>query len=286
VEKSLQLVLPKKKAALAKEEQDQEEIQDEKKESFVKKGTIIAMDRNTHKADVVATPRSSGYKEARKSAYMQSNSRNNSQISSNPPAKNKKFFGVALEESIRDCSNTNTPHIADLLMAHLFEKGTEVEGIFGISGHLEKIKELKQLFENLTPEQPAVDLDKYRVLDIASLLKIYFRELPECVLTAALYPSFIVAEQLDDVASRKSMIKSLIELIPDENKRLVQKLVVLLAITSANSAKNGMTVDRLSRSFASNILFPTVQQESLAKDLQSKIKITHLLIEEHEFFFP
>ena len=64
--------------------------------------------------------------------------------------------------------------------------GLTCEGIYRISGVKSKIQALKECYNRGTP----VYLHDYEPNVIASLLKLYLRELPEPVLTTELMPKF------------------------------------------------------------------------------------------------
>jgi len=167
-------------------------------------------------------------------------------------------------------------------MKFILDNALNVEGLFRVSGDFVKIKELKQKYE----EGERVALDKYNIHDVTGVFKLYFRELPECLLTGALYPSFIVAEQLEEGDGRKSMIQSLIELLPDINKKVLHKLLVFLAVVASASKKNQMNTTNLARCFGPNILFQKDDRsEGLVKDSQAINRLVKTLIEDYKDLF-
>ena len=67
--------------------------------------------------------------------------------------------------------------------------GTETEGLFRISGEKIQIDTLKKIFDQCPPE--ARDLTPYSIHAIAGVLKLFFRELTEPLLSFALYDTFL-----------------------------------------------------------------------------------------------
>jgi len=99
-----------------------------------------------------------------------------------------KLFGVSLEEHLTS-SNRDISVVIESCIAFLLEN-VEEEGLFRIPGSTSEVKRLKSGFET-----GIFDLTD-RVRDphaVAGTLKSYLRELPEPLLTHALYHDWMEA---------------------------------------------------------------------------------------------
>lgn len=69
-------------------------------------------------------------------------------------------------------------------------------GLFRISGSLTEVKALKEQYDSGTPPTELKDVSPHTV---ASLLKMYLRELPEPLATFELYDMFIAANSISSI---------------------------------------------------------------------------------------
>jgi len=93
--------------------------------------------------------------------------------------KKTPFFKVPLEQSITNCELHGIKHLTEVVMSHMIVNCLDTEGLFRVPGEKLKIEELKEKFEQgIIP-----NLSLYSPHDLAGFLKLYFRELPEPLLT-------------------------------------------------------------------------------------------------------
>ncbi|KAI8904836.1 RhoGAP domain-containing protein [Gorgonomyces haynaldii] len=172
-------------------------------------------------------------------------------------------------------------------------------GIYRLSGAQSQIKQLQYQFEmdqkiNLDEKQP----DPHCV---ASLLKAWFRSLPECILTEQLrlrmiqvfvhyrtenveFPDYIAPTDSHPITSNQNILrdlKSLIRLLPDENKRLLSKFLPHLNRVAKNHTTNKMGLNNLQLVWSPTLMFGSallitmiVQHEFLldVPDLQQSLQ--------------
>lgn len=100
----------------------------------------------------------------------------------------KPTFGTPLEEHLRVCDKEIAVVIETCIGVLLHN--IEEEGLFRIPGSTSKVKKLKASFD-----AGLVDIEEFArdPHTVAGCLKSYLRELPEPLLTAALYPDWIRA---------------------------------------------------------------------------------------------
>ncbi|PZC85256.1 hypothetical protein B5X24_HaOG202441 [Helicoverpa armigera] len=106
-----------------------------------------------------------------------------------------KVFGIPLADL--PTGESNIPIVVDRLITTIEMTGLYTEGLYRKSGLSSKVRELRRLLDE-SPEAGADRLDAYAVHVRASVLKTFFRELPEPLLTFDLYDDFIRAAQISD----------------------------------------------------------------------------------------
>lgn len=114
------------------------------------------------------------------------------------------------------------------LMQHL-----SVEGLFRISGSQDEIAEWKQRFNKSEPVEFV--FGKTSPHDVAGLLKAWLRELPEPLLTFALFDDWMGVATRDlaggspaDVASTLDVVRGLLQRLPLINRAVLTELFLFL----------------------------------------------------------
>jgi len=129
------------------------------------------------------------------------------------------------------------------------------------------------------------DLSDAHAVDVASLLKQFFRELPEPLMTSALYDVFVqcvgTARGLDGAsAAHLDAVLLTCLLLPDANLATLRYLVTFLMQVAANSDDNRMDSSNLAVCLAPNLLYS--EHASSATDglrLEAETTVIQLLIE-------
>ena len=90
---------------------------------------------------------------------------------------------------------------------------------------------------------------------VSSLLKMYFRELPDPVCTFSLYDRFVSAVQSTDEDDERSCeLRKVLGCLPRPNHRTLASLVKHLHRVSLHSESTGMTARNLAIVWAPNLL--------------------------------
>uniref|UniRef100_A0A671XWW9 GEM interacting protein n=1 Tax=Sparus aurata TaxID=8175 RepID=A0A671XWW9_SPAAU len=131
-------------------------------------------------------------------------------------------FGVDLSLLLRDRPE-QVPFVVLHCTSEIETRALTVQGVYRVSGSKPRIQKICQAFE---VQKEQVDLSDLSPHDITSILKHFFKELPEPLLTFDLYNSFIgVGKSIQHLSER--------ELTPDTNEimdiidslqKLLQKL--------------------------------------------------------------
>ncbi|KAH3765422.1 RhoGAP domain protein [Pelomyxa schiedti] len=125
-------------------------------------------------------------------------------------------------------------------------KANTVDGIFRLSAATTSIQRAKEAFDR--GEIPVYD----DVLTAANLLKLYFMELPDCLLTYELYDSFLEAGRQQNTIV--PLLKGLVNKLPRANQYSLAHLLELLAWIAASSDKNKMNSYNLAVVFGPTLL--------------------------------
>lgn len=163
---------------------------------------------------------------------------------------NPSLFGSSLEE-VMDTQAKHKPGlelpwvVTTLAEEILKKKGAQTEGIFRVPGDSDAVNTLK------------VSLDKFLLQDTyaephvpASALKLWFRELPEPLISEEHYESCIAA------ADNSEMAIATLELLPEFNRKLLTYIIRFLQVVGqeANQKITKMSHDNLAMVWAPNFL--------------------------------
>ncbi|KAK6614665.1 Rho-GTPase-activating protein 7 [Botrytis cinerea] len=174
----------------------------------------------------------------------------------------KPVFGLSLEE-LFDRDGSAVPMIVYQCIQAVDLFGLEVEGIYRLSGTASHIMKIKAMFDNGKLDN-LVDASKvdfrnpesffHDVNSVAGLLKQFFRELPDPLLTIEQYPAFIEAAKHDDEIVRRDSLHAIINGLPDPNYATLRALTLHLNRVQESSASNRMTASNLAIVFGPTLM--------------------------------
>lgn len=144
------------------------------------------------------------------------------------------------------------------------------------------IKELKERFDSA--ERVVFDIEEVDVHTVASLLKLYLRELPQSVIPAEYYQKFMnIALRFQGAQAPEDKQKAIVDLqlsiteIPSDNFNVLSFLCKFLALVGRNSDVNKMTVLNIATVFGPNII-RNVSEADSAELLMATADITQQLV--------
>ncbi|XP_050412574.1 ralA-binding protein 1 [Patella vulgata] len=162
-------------------------------------------------------------------------------------------FGVPLEEAVernKSHDGIELPAIFRECIDYIEEHGLECEGIYRISGVKSKVQHLKDCYNKGFPAY----LEEHEPNIVASLLKMFLRDLPEPVLTTALMSKFEEASTIRNSGKLVEQFSKLISDLPTCNRLLLSWMIVHMAHIIHHQKKNKMTLQNVSI-----VLSPTMQ---------------------------
>ncbi|KAM9958717.1 hypothetical protein ACTFIW_012306 [Dictyostelium discoideum] len=171
---------------------------------------------------------------------------------------------------------------------YIIQHGLGIEGIFRIAGTKDKVKQLQMQLDK--GENIDYDASKVDPVDLADLMKIYFRELPDCLLQSDQYDHFISLLTLDRLGQIQKL-RELVASLRPENREMLKQLIWFLGRIAVNSTTNKMSEENLGLVWGPNLLWKggkavstTDMMELMAGAGKIKLIVT-LLIEEQEHVF-
>ncbi|GAB6028696.1 hypothetical protein CHUAL_004520 [Chamberlinius hualienensis] len=166
-----------------------------------------------------------------------------------PEYKDKMVFGVPLVVVLQRTGQPIPPSIQSSIR-YIRKCAMDSVGIFRKSGVRSRIQKLKNLHE-ANPSN--VVYDEQQPYDVADLLKQYFRELPEALLTNKMSETFISIYQHVAEEARLEALQAALVLLPDENREVLQALLSFLNDVANRSKENQMTASNLAVCFAPSL---------------------------------
>ncbi|XP_030632143.1 stAR-related lipid transfer protein 13 isoform X3 [Chanos chanos] len=154
-----------------------------------------------------------------------------------PDYKDKNVFGVPL---IVHVQRTGQPLPLGLQQAlrYLRSQCLDQVGLFRKSGVKSRIQALRQMNEN-SPDD--VSYEEQSAYDVADMVKQFFRDLPEPLLTSKLGETFLHIYQYVPKEQRLQAVQAAIMLMSDENREVLQTLLCFLSDVTSSVQENQMT---------------------------------------------
>lgn len=173
----------------------------------------------------------------------------------------RQVFGAPLAEAVRYNPPVDVdvplPSVVYRCIQYLDHKNAIMEeGIFRLSGSSVVIKQLRERFNvesdiNLVTEEPYIDIHA-----VASLLKLYLRELPTTILTRDLHLSFLQTTEIHDRDEKVARLSELAQRLPQANATLLKYLIAFLMRIINNSDVNKMNVRNVGIVFSPTLNIP------------------------------
>uniref|UniRef100_A0A669CL54 Rho GTPase activating protein 22 n=1 Tax=Oreochromis niloticus TaxID=8128 RepID=A0A669CL54_ORENI len=194
-------------------------------------------------------------------------------------------FGQHLEETMlyeSQCGPQRlVPVLVEQCVCFIRENGLKEEGLFRAPGQTNHVRELQDAFDR--GEKPVFD-SSTDVHTVASLLKLYIRELPEPIIPFSKYTQFLSCAQLltKDKEMGITELGKQVKSLPQVNYNLLEYICKFLDEVQSHSNENKMSVQNLATVFGPNILRPRV--EDPVTMMEGSTQVQHLmtvLISEH-----
>ncbi|CAH0712810.1 unnamed protein product, partial [Brenthis ino] len=171
----------------------------------------------------------------------------------------ERVFGCDLGEHLLNCGHDVPLVLAECAAA--IERRGAADGIYRLSGGAALTQRLRAAFDAGAPPDLAAPLQRDPHA-LASLLKMYFRELPNPLCTYQLYDAFVRAVQQPE-AARLRAVREAVAKLPPPHFRTLAHLMRHLRRVSLLSAATGMTARNMAIVWAPNLLRSPAPQHAL-----------------------
>eukprot|EP01102_Stenamoeba_stenopodia_P021457 TRINITY_DN8645_c0_g4_i1.p1 TRINITY_DN8645_c0_g4~~TRINITY_DN8645_c0_g4_i1.p1 ORF type:complete len:838 (-),score=256.72 TRINITY_DN8645_c0_g4_i1:134-2569(-) len=185
-----------------------------------------------------------------------------------------RVFMVPFEKVMAREPQRQMPLFLEKCLAFLEASGLKIEGLFRVPGTLTEVNEIKKEFDRGNIN--SVDLSKYTIHSTCSIVKLWFRELPEPFIPLDLYAKLITAFKNSDKAALVKLIQT------DLNKQkyvMLKTLIGFLRKVAEQSESNKMTPFNLAIVFGPAILRPPMDTIEGTLDIPIVNNILQILIE-------
>ncbi|XP_067280475.1 rho GTPase-activating protein 24 isoform X2 [Pseudorasbora parva] len=199
----------------------------------------------------------------------------------------RRVFGQRLDETVlyeRRYGDHMAPLVVEQCVDFIREHGLTEVGLFRQPGQATLVKELQEAFD--AGEKPS--FDSTDVHTVASLLKLYLRELPEPLVPFSRYEEFLVCGKRIPSNREKGLqdLKILLYELPVANFNLLKYICQFLNDVQSYSSVNKMSIQNLATVFGPNILRPKAEDpESIIGGAAVVQQIMSELIREHSLLF-
>ena len=204
----------------------------------------------------------------------------------------KNIFGVPLSVTVQRTGEA-LPQPILAALHYLRQSSLDQVGLFRKSGVRSRIARLKEACEAWTAPQPAgpyfssnadaessqpdlsVDFDQHQPYDVADMVKQYFRELPEALMTNKLSETFVTIFQVVPAAARLDALRCAVLLLPDEHREALQTFLAFLTDVAALASVNQMTPSNLAVCLAPSLFhLPATSSSSSSSSSATPSSIT------------
>ncbi|XP_071263598.1 rho GTPase-activating protein 23-like isoform X6 [Salvelinus alpinus] len=196
-----------------------------------------------------------------------------------------KAFGVRLEDCQPAANNKFIPMIVEICCGLVEEMGLEYTGIYRVPGNNAVVSSLQDQLNKGSDINPAEE--KWQDLNvISSLLKSFFRKLPEPLFTDDKYNDFIDANRMENAGDRLKTMKKLIRDLPDHYYHTLKFLVGHLKTVADHCEKNKMEPRNLALVFGPTLVRTSEDNMTdMVTHMPDRYKIVETLIQHYLWFF-
>ncbi|KAK9402358.1 stAR-related lipid transfer protein 13 [Crotalus adamanteus] len=183
-----------------------------------------------------------------------------------PDYKDKNIFGVPLIVHVQRTGQP-LPQSIQQALRYLRNNCLDQVGLFRKSGVKSRIQALRQMNES-SPEN--VSYEDQSAYDVADMVKQFFRDLPEPLLTSKLGETFLHIYQYVPKEQQLRAVQAAIMLMSDENREVLQTLLCFLNdVTSVE--ENQMTSMNIAVCLAPSLFhLNIIKKESSPRVIQKK----------------
>ncbi|VDM37296.1 unnamed protein product [Toxocara canis] len=142
-----------------------------------------------------------------------------------------RFFGAELNTLVDD--EHTIPVVVNKMFMAIELRALFVEGIYRKSAAIAQVRNARRTIET-APKFDELCFDDVPVHVVSTLVKSFFREMPEPLITYDLYENFLNASEVEEAFERIRCLSVMVELLPKCNRSVLDRLMYHLARESVN----------------------------------------------------
>ncbi|KAG8934001.1 hypothetical protein FRC00_012583 [Tulasnella sp. 408] len=209
--------------------------------------------------------------------------------------KKKGVFGVPLEllaeqgtDSMLGSSRAplRVPIFIDDVISAMKQMDMSIEGIFRKNGN---IRRLKELTDALDRDANTVDLTQENPVQLAALMKKFFRDLPDPLMTFKLHKLWNAVASLPLEDERKRMLHMLCIILPKPHRDTMEALFVFLKWVASFSHVDEETGSKMDLQNLATVICPSILyakgREASREDSFTAIPVVTELLEDQDQFY-
>ncbi|XP_067940389.1 active breakpoint cluster region-related protein-like isoform X2 [Watersipora subatra] len=170
------------------------------------------------------------------------------------------IFGVRLASTCNK-EGLKVPAFISACIEDVERRGIDEMGIYRVSGTTSDVQRIRKAFDKNSRVGKAL-LPETDINAVTGALKLYLRELPEALITDALYPSMKDAYQIQDKGEQEKQMIALLGSLPDPNYHTMMAILEHLVRVGEHESKNKMPFHNLAVVFGPTLLKPAVKKHA------------------------
>ncbi|GME74694.1 unnamed protein product [Ambrosiozyma monospora] len=189
-------------------------------------------------------------------------------------------YGVDSDLGIGD-RKLRIPMFIDEIINVMHNQDLSAEGVFRLNGNIRKLKQMIELCDSNPNKLP--DFGKENCIQNAALMKRFFRDMPDPLLTFRLYDLFILSQKLDNAGStsatseeqdqaqarkRDRILKLAYCMLPKPNRDLTEVLLSFLTWVSTFCHIDEETGSKMDIHNLATVLTPNILYEKPVSDIK------------------
>jgi len=199
---------------------------------------------------------------------------------------NTGVFGVPLKELLRRDRKKRpylkVPFFVHQTIKYLTQNGVREPGIFKHAGTGAEIEEFQRKI-NATGQVSYEDVGD--IHSVSSLLKVFFRKLPDCLLTCENYSEWCHVTTVHDMVECLQKINKLIHMLPPVNQAVLSEFMRLMFQIERNSEYSKVDAAALSSLMGKILLWPKGENLGGSEDIVGITNVIQIMILEYPILF-
>ncbi|XP_046391357.1 uncharacterized protein LOC124159528 isoform X3 [Ischnura elegans] len=244
--------------------------------------------RKASQGDQLPSPKSKTWKGrvAKQFRRIQQGGGASSPSSPTTPRPEGVTIGIPLEDCPQSTFCEYVPLLVELCTSIVEARGLDIIGIYRVPGNTAAVASLT---EGVNRGFDCINMQDARWNDvnvISSLLKLFFRKLPDSLLTSELYPSFIESDKIEGPERRIATIRKLVHELPDHHFETLKYLLFHLKKVVSHCHVNKMEARNLAIVFGPTLVrTANDNMVTMVTDMSHQCRIVETLISHVDWFF-